>query len=182
MSACPLEFTKIIFEPCYACMKLLMKLTDDSKQTSSPWSNDDGPPIGTASKILLSWPFPCLDELRARLEGEGMPYVLDKRARGAGAAADEPSSLFADGSDDDNSGGVVENNNDNSGMLIQRSVSFILKDEIGSSLRSMMDTLNVGRMTSENVPQGGSFSAARSSSLFQVEVRGLCPVCLVASI
>jgi hypothetical protein len=90
--------------------------------------------------------------------------------------------LFADGSDDDNSGGVVENNNDNSGMLIQRSVSFILKDEIGSSLRSMMDTLNVGRMTSENVPQGGSFSAARSSSLFQVEVRGLCPVCLVASI
>ena len=113
-------------------MKLLMKLTDDSKQTSSTWAQVDGPPVGTASKILLS----CLAELQARLEGEGMPFVLNRKARmgqrpdGAEAGVDEPSSLFAEGSDENGCSRRTTNDNCSSGMLsLQRSVSFILKDE-----------------------------------------------------
>ena len=67
---------------------MLARMCDITKQRSSPGNGIvGGHPPGTACRILLSFPFPSLEELQGRLSKEGLGEILPPSSRGTVAAA-----------------------------------------------------------------------------------------------
>ena len=67
---------------------MLARMCDITKQRSSTGNGIvGGHPPGTACRILLSFPFPSLEELQGRFSKEGLGEILAPSSRGAAAAA-----------------------------------------------------------------------------------------------